>query len=138
MPALMGPFWAGDRPIASFHRNGGKVVVHGWCQGQFMSLDGSQRKIEGFSMFISDHAGFRAIVAARAAKCFTMVSLFEKRPPFLGSRRFMVSPDVRAIQKSHSEHHSVLFLNQFEQVFPYAEFRGTLSGISCERRCSRY
>ncbi|EGG79187.1 hypothetical protein SXCC_00135 [Gluconacetobacter sp. SXCC-1] len=41
----------------------------------------------------------------------------------MGSRRLVVSPDVRTIQKSHSERHSLLFLNQFEQAFPYAEFR---------------
>ncbi|ASC04894.1 hypothetical protein S101468_00626 [Acetobacter pasteurianus subsp. pasteurianus] len=46
-----------------------------------------------------------------------------KRPLFLGSRRFVVSPDVCAIQKSHSECHSLLFLNQCEQPLPYAELR---------------
>ncbi|OUL65103.1 hypothetical protein HK16_19050 [Acetobacter senegalensis] len=35
----------------------------------------------------------------------------------------MVSPNVRAIQKSRSERHPALFLNQFEQAFPYAELR---------------
>lgn len=110
MPAPIDPFWAGDRPIASFRRNGGpgshvpypfmkgvrrvalvrhdpqggggKTVEHGWYQGQFMSLSGGQRKTKGFSMSISDHADFRTITAARAAKCFTMVSLFERGPFF--------------------------------------------------------
>ena len=111
MPTPIGPFGAGDRAIASFRGNGwpcshvpypfthgvrrvalvryypqgsgGKAVEHGWCQRQFMSLSRGQRKTEGFSMSISDHADFCAIAAARAAKCFTMVSLFE-RAPFLG------------------------------------------------------
>ncbi|KPH85225.1 hypothetical protein GLUCOINTEAF2_0203511 [Komagataeibacter intermedius AF2] len=48
-----------------------------------MSLSRGQRKTEGFSMSISDHADFCAIAAARAARCFTMVSLFE-RGPFFG------------------------------------------------------
>lgn len=80
MLAPIGPFWADDRPIASFCGNGGKVVEHGWCQGQFMG----QSKTEGFSMSVRDHADFRAIAAARAAKCLTMVLLFE-RGPFWGA-----------------------------------------------------
>lgn len=142
MSTPIGPFWAGDRPIASFRRNGrsgshvpypftkgarrvalvchhpqgngGKPVEHGWRQRQFVGLSGSQRKTDGFSVSISNHADFRAIAAARAAKCFTMVSLFERGPFFLGSRRLVVRPDVRTI---------LLVLNPFEQAFPYAEFR---------------
>lgn len=45
-----------------------------------------------------------------------------KKPLFLGFRRFVMSPDVRAIQKSHSECQSVLSLNPFGQAFPYVEF----------------
>lgn len=50
---------------------------------------------------------------------------------FLGSRRFVVSPDVRAIQKSHSECCSELFLNPFEPAFPYAEFRPADGKLCC-------
>lgn len=45
------------------------------------------------------------------------------RASFFGSCGFVVSPDVRVIQKNHSERHSALFLNPFEQAFLYAEFR---------------
>ncbi len=48
-----------------------------------MSLFWGQSKTEGFFLSISDHAYFRAIPAARVAKCFTMVSFFE-RGPFFG------------------------------------------------------
>ncbi len=41
----------------------------------------------------------------------------------MGSRRLVVSPDVRAIQKSHAQRHSVVVLNQFEQAFPHPQFR---------------
>ncbi|AXY21698.1 hypothetical protein CD178_00898 [Komagataeibacter saccharivorans] len=47
-----------------------------------MSLSRSQRKTEGFSMSISDHADFCAIAAARTAKRFTMIPLFERGPFF--------------------------------------------------------
>ncbi|KPH88505.1 hypothetical protein GLUCOINTEAF2_0203796 [Komagataeibacter intermedius AF2] len=47
-----------------------------------MSLSRGQRKTEGFSMSISDHADFCAIATARAARCFTMVPLFERGPFF--------------------------------------------------------
>lgn len=56
-----------------------------------MSLSRGQRKTEDFSMSISDHADFCAIAAARAARCFTMVSIFERSPLFLSSRRFVVT-----------------------------------------------
>ena len=69
--------------------DGGKVVEHGCYQRQFLGLPGSQSETEGFSMFVRDQADFPAKAAARAAKCFTMVSLFERGlffrlPPFYG------------------------------------------------------
>lgn len=54
-----------------------------------------------------------------------------KEVPFLGSCRFAVSPDVRVIQKSHSERHSVLFLNQFEQTLPSVEFHPADEKLRC-------
>ncbi|AOX18537.1 hypothetical protein A0U89_14705 (plasmid) [Kozakia baliensis] len=64
--------------------NGRKAVEHGWRQCRFMGLAERQSKAKRLSMSVCYHADFCAIAIARAAKCFTMVSLFE-RAPFLGA-----------------------------------------------------
>ncbi|SAY46755.1 hypothetical protein KRIGEM_03353 [Komagataeibacter rhaeticus] len=47
-----------------------------------MGLAGRQRKTDSFSVSVRDHADFRAIAAARAAKRFTMISLVARGPLF--------------------------------------------------------
>lgn len=110
MLATIGPFKAGDRCITSFcrndwsiphvpdpftesirsiafvsydpHGNRREMFEHDWRHWQFMSLSGRNSEIYSFPVSISNYTNFRAIATARAARRFTMVSIFERSPFF--------------------------------------------------------
>lgn len=55
---------------------------------QFVGQPGRDEEADGAVSSVFDHAGFDAIAATRAAKCFTIVSLGRRFVPFfrLGAR----------------------------------------------------
>ena len=94
MSTSIGPFWAGDRPIASFRRNGGP----------------------GSHVPYPFTKGVRRVVLVRHHSQGNGGKVVEH-----GSRRLVVSPDVCAIQKSHTKRYSLLLLNQCEQALPHLQ-----------------
>lgn len=64
------------------HGNKGKMFKYDWRHWQFMSLSRRKSEIYSFPVSISNYTNFRAIATARAARRFTMVSLFERSPFF--------------------------------------------------------
>jgi hypothetical protein len=70
---------------------------------QFVSLAGCQREGHSAPGSVRNHAGLGAIATARPAKRLAQVLLLGRAPPFAGTRRFLVSPPIGSVQKSHCE-----------------------------------
>ena len=110
MAIVVDPFRAGDGRVATFGRDGGtraqvpdtlakgigreapvtndpsghvrQTAEQPRGKGQFMRLPGGERKGDGPSAPVCDHAGFCAIAAARTAKRLAHISLSAVDPPF--------------------------------------------------------